>query len=320
MTVLVLTCAEDVTADMVVSALHDRGVPVVRLDPADLPGQAALSAQYAQGDFHGYLSAGDRVVSMTGLRSIWIRRPGQPAAHAAHQSEWLTAESTQALYGTLYSTGARWMNHPIPAAQARCKPWQLRVAHHSGFAVPPTLITTFPQVAREFAAQYRDLVVKPVSGAHPSDPPMALPTTRIEPDADFTEVMAAPTLLQQRVPKRADIRLTCVGDQLFAARKTSDPDQVDVRFTDKGDAWAPAEIPARITQAVRTYMSLTQLAYGAFDFAEDSDGIWWFLECNQGGQFGFIELDTGQPLAEAVAAWLSSPTASDARRTAGHAV
>ncbi|MGP3949062.1 ATP-grasp ribosomal peptide maturase [Streptomyces sp. 7N604] len=310
MTVLVLTCAEDVTADMVVSALHDAGVPVVRLDPADLPGQAALSAEYVKGDFHGYLSAdGGRVVSMSGLRSIWIRRPGEPGAHALEQSAWLTAESTQALYGTLYCTGVRWMNHPVAAVQARCKPWQLRVAHRSGFAVPPTLITTFPQVAREFAMEHRDLVVKSVSGAHPSDPPMALPTTRIEPDADFAEVGAGPTLLQQRVPKRADIRLTCVGDELFAARKASDPDQVDGRFTDKGGSWAPAEVPSRIAQAVRAYMSLAQLAYGAFDFAEDGDGTWWFLECNQGGQFGFVQLETGQPIAGAVAAWLALRTA-----------
>jgi ATP-grasp ribosomal peptide maturase len=304
-TVLVLTCAEDVTADMVVSALDDGGVPVVRLDPADLPGPAALSARYVRGDFDGHLSAGGRVVSMSGLRSIWVRRPGRPAARSAHRSAWLTAEAEQALYGTLNCTGVRWMNHPAAAAQARWKPWQLRVAHRSGFAVPPTLITSFPQAAREFAAQYPDLVVKPASGAQPGDPSLALPTTPVEPDADFAAVAAGPTLLQQRVPKRADIRLTCVGDELFAARRASGPDEVDWRFGDHGGAWAPVEVPTRIAQAVRAYMSLARIAYGAFDFAENDDGTWWFLECNQGGQFGFVQLETGQPIAEAVAAWLS---------------
>ncbi|MGI5346789.1 ATP-grasp ribosomal peptide maturase [Streptomyces sp. CA-250714] len=307
MTVLILTCPEDVTADMVVSELNDQGVPVVRLDPADLPGGVTLSAEYVKGDFDGHLSFGGRVLSMSALRSIWVRRPGTPAAHSADQSEWLTAESAQALYGTLYSTTARWMNHPVAAAQARYKPWQLRVAHASGFAVPPTLITTYPKIAREFAAEHRDLVVKPVSGMHPADPPMALPTTRIGPGADFTGVAAAPTLLQRWVPKRADIRLTCVGDEMLAARKTSGPQQVDIRFDDGGGAWVPEEIPARIARAVQSYMYATRLAYGAFDFAEDADGTWWFLECNQGGQFGFIQLETGQRIAEAVAAWLASP-------------
>ncbi|MFJ8714251.1 hypothetical protein ACIRD9_13870 [Streptomyces violaceus] len=29
------------------------------------------------------------------------------------------------------------------------------------------------------------------------------------------------------------------------------------------------------------------------------------LECNQSGQFAFVELETGQPISEAVAQWLS---------------
>ena len=48
MTVLVLTCEEDLTADIVVATLHDLGVPLVRLDPADLPGGVSLSAEYAR--------------------------------------------------------------------------------------------------------------------------------------------------------------------------------------------------------------------------------------------------------------------------------
>lgn len=307
MSVLILTCQQDVTTDMVVARLHERGVPLVRFDPADLPGEATMSAEYVSGDFHGYLSSEGRLLSMSGLRSIWVRRPGEPAAHAPEPSAWLSAESGQALYGMLYSTTARWMNHPCVAAQARCKPWQLRVAHRSGFAVPPTLITTFPRLARQFAAQYRDIVVKSASGPPPGDPQTALPTTRIGPDADFTGVAAGATLLQQYIPKQADIRLTCIGRQLFAARKVSPPGQVDGRYGATGHAWETAEVPDRVARSVHDYTSLAGLAYGAFDFAEDADGVWWFLECNQGGQFGFVELETGQPIAEAVASWLASP-------------
>ncbi|MEV6396249.1 ATP-grasp ribosomal peptide maturase [Streptomyces sp. NPDC051907] len=306
MTVLILTCQQDVTTDMVVAKLHERGVPLVRFDPADLPGEAAMSAEYVSGDFHGFLKSEGRMVSMSGLRSVWVRRPGEPAANAPEPSEWLTAESSQALYGMLYSTTARWMNHPCVSAQARCKPWQLRLAHRSGFAVPPTLITTFPRVARQFAAQYRDIVVKSASGPPTSDPPIALPTTRIGPDTDFSDVAAGPTILQRFIAKRADIRLTCVGGRLFAARKEADSDQVDGRYGTDGQMWEPTQTPERVAQAVREYMGLAGLAYGAFDFAEDEEGVWWFLECNQGGQFGFIELETGQPIAEAVASWLAS--------------
>ncbi|MFD9793179.1 ATP-grasp ribosomal peptide maturase [Streptomyces sp. NPDC059070] len=305
MTVLILTCEEDVTTDLVVTELHRRGVPLVRLDPADLPGRAVLSAEYAHGDFAGHLSVDGFLVSMSGLRSVWVRRPGRPAAHAAEPSAWLTAETGQALYGMLYSASARWMNHPREAERARHKPWQLRVAHSSGFAVPPTVVTTVPGVARQFAREHRDVVVKSAAGPPPDQPGTALPTTLIGPGEDFSSVRAGPVLLQRYVPKKADVRLTCVGERLFGARKVCAPGVVDGRFDESGHRWEPVEVPDRTAVAVRAYLRLARLAYAAFDFAEDEDGLWWFLECNQGGQFGFVELETGQPMAEAVAAWLA---------------
>lgn len=311
MTVLILTCEEDVTADMVVVHLNATGVPLVRLDPADLTGGVALSGEFVHGAFRGHLSSGGRLVSLDGLRSIWVRRPGIPATRAAVPSAWLTEEASQALYGMLRGCDARWMNHPDAARRARHKPWQLRLAQHCGLPVPATLITTFPQAAREFSERYPDLVVKPVSGAHPQDPPRAVPTSRVAPDTDFSAVAFGPTLLQRRVAKRADIRLTVVGERLLAARKAvaddAEPDEVDVRFAPGTEPWRPVEVPPRVAAAVRAYVRDAELAYGAFDFAEDADRTWWFLECNQSGQFGFVEVETGQPIAHSVAEWLAQP-------------
>ncbi|MEV6053778.1 ATP-grasp ribosomal peptide maturase [Streptomyces sp. NPDC052107] len=321
MTVLILTSEEDVTADMVVLRLGEAGVPVVRLDPADLTNGVALSGEYVRGACRGHLSVGGRLVSMGGLRSVWVRRPGDAAARAAQPSAWLTEESSQALYGILRTIDARWMNHPDAARRARHKPWQLHLAQSSGLAVPATLITTFPQAAREFAERFPDLVVKPVSGAHPQEPPRAVPTSRVAPDTDFSAVAFGPTLLQRRIAKRADIRLTVVGDTLLAARKPADPDahpdDVDVRFAPSVSPWLPADVPPRVAEGVRRYMRGAELAYGAFDFAEDADGIWWFLECNQSGQFGFVEMDTGQPIAATIAKWLAADGDPDDRCAEG---
>jgi glutathione synthase/RimK-type ligase-like ATP-grasp enzyme len=179
--------------------------------------------------------------------------------------------------------------------------------------VPATLITTFPRAAREFAVRHPDLVVKPVSGAHPQDPPRAVPTSRVSPETDFAAVALGPTLLQRRVAKRADIRLTVVGDRLLAARKATaaDTGEVDVRFDGSAEPWRPAEVAPSVAAAVLGYVQEAQLAYGAFDFAEDGDGLWWFLECNQSGQFGFVEVDTGQPIARTIAEWLARPGAAE---------
>ncbi|MBZ9638644.1 MvdC/MvdD family ATP grasp protein [Streptomyces sp. PSKA30] len=310
MTALILTSEEDVTADMVVAKLHEMGTPVMRLDPADVPDHVVLSAHYAHGDFDGHLSVNGQVLSMGGLRAVWMRRPDVPAAHAAHPSPWLTAETRQALFGMLFSATSRWMNHPRNADRARLKPWQLRIAHLSGFAVPPTVFTTAPRLAQQFAEEHGDVVVKSASGPPPGDSALTLPTPLIGPDADFSAVAAGPALLQRYIPKRADIRLACVGTRLFGARKTAGPGQVDGRYGDTEHTWEVVSVPERISKSVHEYVALAGLAYAAFDFAENEEGIWWFLECNQGGQFGFVELATGQPIAEAVALWLSQPKAA----------
>ncbi|MET8575706.1 ATP-grasp ribosomal peptide maturase [Streptomyces sp. NPDC005012] len=317
MTVLILTCTQDVTADLVVERLDARGVPVLRMDPADLPGAVALSGEFGEfgeggeGGLRGALSVGGRQVGFGDLRSVWVRRPGVPGSAAEDASDWLVQEASQALYGMLRGTGARWMNPPEAAYMARHKPWQLRLAQQAGLPVPATLITTVPRAARDFAARHRDLVVKPVSGTHPQDPPLVVPTSRVAPDADFDAVALGPTLLQRLVVKRADIRLTAVGDRLLAARKEVSPDaapeDVDVRFAPSAHAWRAVGVPDSVAAGVRGYLHAARLAYGAFDFAEDAEGTWWFLECNQSGQFAFVELDTGQPVTDAVACWLAGP-------------
>jgi hypothetical protein len=140
-----------------------------------------------------------------------------------------------------------------------------------------------------------------------------VPTSRVPPDTDFSAVAFGPTLLQRRISKRADIRLTVVGDRMLAARKATaadaDPGEVDVRFAAPGAPWRPTDVPSCIAPGVRAYLREAELAYGAFDFVEDADGTWWFLECNQSGQFGFVEVETGQPIARTIAEWLARPVA-----------
>jgi hypothetical protein len=43
------------------------------------------------------------------------------------------------------------------------------------------------------------------------------------------------------------------------------------------------------------------LRYGSFDFAVTSNDDYVFLECNSGGQFGWIEANTGLPITHALA-------------------
>ncbi|MFE9409356.1 MvdC/MvdD family ATP grasp protein [Streptomyces sp. NPDC006704] len=307
MTVLVLTCAEDVTADMVVDRLNRDAVPVLRLDPADFPGRVGCIATMADGQLSGCLTYNSRILPLAEIRSVWVRRPGTPDTSGMEQSKWMAHESAHALYGTLRCLPRlRWMNHPDAQAMARYKIPQLRTAEAVGLNTVPTVVTTDPRGAEIFADLHGPVVCKAVSGRQPDG--LALPTTPIPRGADFSAVAASPTCLQQSIEKVADIRLTVVGDSLFCAMASSTGS--DVRFAEDV-RWQESRVPEGIAPKVAAFMKAYGLSYGAFDFLVDADGEWWFLECNPAGQFGFIELATGQPISWAIADHLARTPAAE---------
>ncbi|MFB7555333.1 MvdC/MvdD family ATP grasp protein [Streptomyces brevispora] len=313
MTVLVLTSEEDVTADMVIHRLAQRGTPVLRLDPATIPGRVALAARItAGGEVAGHITTDRQRLALRDIRSVWLRRPGAPGADAAEQREWVSLETERAFYGALRATGLPWMNDPDAVARSRYKVWQLRAAHEAGLLVPETLVTTDPAAAERFAED-GPAIVKSVSGRHPEDPPVTLPTARVPADADFSGVAAAATCLQREVAKLADLRLTVVGEQMFPCVITSKDRALDWRFLPADECdWSLSEAPAAVTAGVRRYMAAAGLVYAALDFAMDAAGQYWFLEANQGGQFGFVEITTGAPISQAIADWLTHPAPSPA--------
>ncbi|MFD7860989.1 MvdC/MvdD family ATP grasp protein [Streptomyces sp. NPDC059783] len=312
MTVLILTSEEDVTADMVVHRLTQRGTPVLRLDPADIPGRVALTARItAGGEVAGHITTQRQRLALADIRSVWLRRPGTPGAGAVEQREWVVLETERAFYGALRSTGAPWMNAPDAVARSRYKVWQLRTAARAGLLVPDTVVTTEPAAAAQLAAD-GPVIVKSISGRHPEDPPVTLPTARVPPGADFSGVAASATCLQQEVDKVGDLRLTVVGDRMFACLITADG-TLDWRFLPPEECgWTLASIPTTLAVGVRRYMAAAELAYAALDFAIDGDGRYWFLEANQGGQFGFVEITTGAQISQAIADWLTHPSPTGA--------
>ncbi len=75
MTVLILTNPFDITADDVILRLTERGVPVVRLDPADFPQQVVLHSEIGGNGWTGTLTTPHRILDLSTVTGIWYRRP-----------------------------------------------------------------------------------------------------------------------------------------------------------------------------------------------------------------------------------------------------
>lgn len=302
--VLVVTSLDDVTADLVITALHRRGVPVVRVDPADIGDPVVFSARVGAGgrDWSGLLSTGSRDLDLGRVRSVYWRRPspwrfdrlpGQARAFA-------TAEARHGLGGLLAGLPVPYANHQVATQRAEFKPVQLQVAAELGFTVPATLITNDLAAARRFVTDHAPAVYKAFRGVPPAEGRTgAIWTQRVE-AADLDESISVTAhLFQAEIVRKTDVRVTVVGRRVFASRIETPGRLLDWRSGDWDRAsYGSVDVPEPITKALHAYLDRFGLVFGCFDLAI-SDGRWHWIECNPNGQWGFLP-DSGD-IADAFA-------------------
>ncbi|MEU9334057.1 hypothetical protein AB0D49_12995 [Streptomyces sp. NPDC048290] len=201
------------------------------------------------------------------------------------------------------------MNHPWANRAAEYKPAQLAAAAHCGFRVPPTLLTNDPVAARGFAREHGPVVNKPLYNSDYADEGGKALTVWVEevvPEELDAGVAATGHLFQQRLDKTADIRLTAVGDRLFAVRIDGSPG-LDWRRHYDDLRYTLIETPPDIAKGVRSYLARFRLTFGAFDFGLDRGGGRHFYECNPNGQFAWFPDPVTRRIVDTITDHLQQP-------------
>ena len=115
-----------------------------------------------------------------------------------------------------------------------------------------------------------------------------------------------PTIFQERIMGPSDIRVTFVGDRIFAARIDTAQGRapVDSRL-DLDAPCAPHALPDDVCIGLLRLMSGLGLLFGTIDLKLTDSGEYVFSEVNPQGQFLYIEILTELPISDAVAEFLS---------------
>jgi len=306
--ILLVTNAQDLTTDFIVLELQRRGVAYARLNTERLPqAQVRLGFEAADAwaiDFPRLQLSGDAV------RAAYFRRPGLPAIDTAVRDEGeraYCASEWGGLLKTLYGRlEPRWLSAPSAIMVAEDKPRQLLAARAAGFRIPETLVTN----AFGYACRFLDgapAIAKPLREARIDGGREAVIfTSRVEQlsERDERAMQAAPIILQREVLKRADIRVTVVGDRVFAAAigsQAREETEVDWRRGGVADlAHEVVDLPDTVAARCVALVRALNLGFGAIDLVWDRDGEFWFLEVNPNGQWAWIENRTGLPIAAAL--------------------
>ncbi|MGH3898926.1 MAG: MvdC/MvdD family ATP grasp protein [Pseudonocardiaceae bacterium] len=311
--VLVLTAPVDPTADMVLTHLHSDRVPFLRLDAAQFPTEITLTSEIGQ---HTQWRAALNGVSLDEVKSIYYRRPGRFEFDASIPLEtipWCEGQARFGFWGVLESLAATWINPPSSVQQAEYKPRQLAHATAAGLTVPPTLVTNDPQAVAEFAAeQPYGIVTKTLYARMPRTENGRLSGVVYTSDVPLDRyrepsISATAHLFQAKLVKTADLRVTVIGDSVFATH-IDNPGELDWRRNHDNITYRPYELHDTVLTGVHLLMRSLGLVFGALDFVLTDQGH-QFIEINPNGQWGWIEHQTGQLISRALAAALKGTSA-----------
>jgi hypothetical protein len=226
--ILVVSYPGEEHAAEVIKLLEMQGREVVLLDLSEFPARTGLSLQWPATNEPSYVI--DRPGGPCDLRNArvaWWRRVRPYAVDEAIVSQsaraFVASETSQAVGGMLDALSCVWVNPRAADDAAHQKPYQWAVANEIGLQVPRTLVTNRPESARSFIDEVG--VGKTVFKAFLASQE-AWRETRLVEQADvdrLASVRFAPVIFQEFI-EGIDLRITVVGEQIFAA-------QIDARDT-----------------------------------------------------------------------------------------
>ena len=321
MSILVLTEEGDVHADYVIKAIEQRGGKCIRFHTETLVENIEyIFSMSKDRSLIGFIIKDSGLeFQIEDIKSVYYRRPKRPVAPLnvgdLGIKEFIQTESEATLDGFFYSLAHvnTWMNHPIKNRVAGNKIGQLCKATQIGLNIPDTIITNNVDKAYQFFRECNsDIICKSIRQELSllNGQSVFVFTHTIPKEAEresFEGVRFGSSILQRRIHKKSDVRVTLIGHSFFSVEIEND--EVDWRKKD------PYLLPHRIIDLpdyLKRHLLELQSSYGLFssqiDLLITHDGEFVFLEMNPNAQWLWVELITGLPIADAIASILLGNT------------
>lgn len=310
--IVIVTNRKDHTADFLILELQRLDIPYFRLNTEDFPDKISVDWTLTKSGIEGYFyskTKGIRV-DFDDIAGVWYRRPtrckdnpllGQAGNRFRSLEAWVTLE------GVWKTLRCNIVSDPDQIRRAENKLLQLVTAKNLGFLVPDTIVTTTPALAGAFC-KGRDVVTKVLcQGRIETEEAQCstifttkLTSTDIE---ALDNVAYCPTLLQEYVPKRVELRVTVIGKHTFAVELDSQKNSLTRDDWRRGQDRLFHKVhdldPSVQTQCQELVRSLG-LRFGAIDLVLRPDRKHVFLEINPNGQWAWMEQLLGLPMRKAL--------------------
>jgi glutathione synthase/RimK-type ligase-like ATP-grasp enzyme len=321
--VLILSSAIDVEADIVGIELLRRGIDYLRLNIEDIPHSFNIFYTVTQNSEPlSLIKIGSSLISVSDISVVWLRNfdfalksyDGRQLNSTFAFQQW--NDALQTLYGLLKCP---WINSLEGMHHSNSRVNQLLSAKNVGFNIPSTLITNDPNEASRFYHTCNENMIVKVLHHHDieTNGEMYSIYTHVLNHNDllkFNDLVHAPCMLQERIHKTSELRVTVVDDKVFAS---------EIKFdsgTQGGDVLhrypmsqlhkRPVHLQKEFHSRCVRFIRLLGLKYGAIDFILDVNEKLYFLEVNPTGDWVWIERQTNLPITKALVDLIESTISS----------
>jgi MvdD family ATP-grasp ribosomal peptide maturase len=318
--VLIITFSQDNECiELVEKALKARKAEPYRFNTELFPTEIQLSLEDRKDGKRWILSLPGGELDLDEVTGVWYRRlrigEKLPDEMSRKLREPSLLESRTVFFGLLESLGKDvFVLDPYHRVKyASHKQLQMQVARDVGLEIPRTLITNSPEAVREFFAACKSgMITKMLSSFAVYDDEKrgkVVFTNEIKEEhlEDLDGLSLCPMTFQENVPKCLELRVTIVGNKIFAAAVDSQKSQLardDWRRDGAGliEDWEYHRLPHEIEEKLLTLMDVFGLNYGAVDMILTPDNRYVFLEINPAGEFFWLELKNPKfPISAAIA-------------------
>lgn len=262
------------------------------------------------------ISGPEGELNLEDITGIWYRRVRLgdkiPEAMDPELRKASILEARTVFFGFLESVNTFVLDRVSKIRIASHKQLQLQTAKKLGLEIPRTLTTNKPEEVREFFTTCKNgMITKMLSSfsVYEGDKEKVVFTNLVKPGdlEDLGGLSYCPMTFQENVPKKLELRITIVGNQVFAASldsKASQLAQNDWRKDGLGliDSWEAYSLPPGTETKLLKLMDYFGLNYGAVDMIVTPENRHVFLEINPSGEFFWLEFHTPKfPISRAIA-------------------
>lgn len=302
--ILIITHKEDFTADYIIDILNQRQIDYFRLNCEDIL-EESIDLRFGQASIAELFNGSD-------IHSVWYRRTKLPAIETSSKEEQLyLLKEADAFLANLFSIiPGKWLSDPAAVHRSENKLLQLRIANELGLLVPETMVTTSKKSLIDFYNSQEKIVIKPLNTGRidymDGRSKMLFSNIVSKEKIDKLNLLKlTPSIFQAYIEKDYELRVTIVGEEIFAAKvlSQSDPDTM-VDWRRKPLRFFACEFPEKTGSQCKEMMKRLGIAFGAFDFIKTKEDQYYFLEVNPNGQWVWIENDTGLKISEAIINYL----------------